>query len=75
MLDKITGWATGIHTIVWARAQMFLAVLWAVVQQTDVGAFLQSFGLGRWVPLALFTIGLITEFLRRYKADDIPKGT
>lgn len=71
MLDKITGWATGIHTIVWARLQMFIGAVWAVLSVTDITPLLNAAGLGKYVPFALFAMGLITELVRRYKAEDL----
>ena len=75
MLDKMTGWATGVHTIVWARVLTFVGALWSVLEVTEVAPFLTAFDLGKWTPVVMLGIGLITELIRRYKAEDIPKGT
>lgn len=73
MLGKLFGLSDGetIHTIVWARLQMWLAALWAVLQMTPLDPLLNAIGLGRWTPLALFGMGVVTELVRRYKAEDV----
>lgn len=71
MLSKLFGTSTGIHTIVWARLQMWIAALWTVLQMTPLEPFLGAIGLGKWTPLAIFAMGLVTEMVRRYKAEDV----
>lgn len=71
MLKKMLGIDTGIHTIIWSRLQMVIAALWAVLQMTPLDPLLSAVGLGKWTPLALFGMGVITELARRYKAEDV----
>ena len=72
---RVWGWAVRFfsdsETIFWARLQMFLGALWALIQQTDWVPLLHAAGLGQYVPFAIVFMGLITEVARRRRATDL----
>ena len=71
MLKKLFGFDKGVHTLLWARLQMFLGILWAVLSMTPMEPLLAAVGLGKWTSVILFGMGMIGEAVRRYKAEDV----
>lgn len=72
--DVISGWYTESHVIVWARFQMFVGVVMAVFAQTNFASLVGSGWPTRqqWILAGLFFFqGVVTEFLRRLRADDL----
>lgn len=59
------------ETLLWARLQMFVGGLWSVLSVTDVAPILNTFGLGKYVPVVLFAMGIVTEYARRRRATDL----
>jgi hypothetical protein len=64
-------WFRDSETIAWARVQMFVGALWTLASQTDIAPILNTLGLGKYVPIALFVMGVLTEYLRRRRAPDL----
>jgi hypothetical protein len=59
------------ETIFWARLQMLVGAVFAVLSQTDLEPLLASVGLDRWTPVVVFVMGVVTEIARRLRADDL----
>lgn len=59
------------ETILWARLQMLVGAVFAVVSVSDVAPILNAVGLGEWVPFAVIVMGVVTETARRARADDV----
>ena len=64
-------WFSDSETILWARLQMIVGAVWAILSQTDITPILNTFGLGKYVPVALLVMGIVTEILRRRRAPDL----
>jgi hypothetical protein len=69
--DKIKGLFRDSETLFWARFQMIFGGVWEVLVQTDLAPLLNSAGLGRWSPVILMVMGIITEVARRSRATDL----
>ena len=68
-------WFRGSHTLVWSRLQMLGGILLFAVNEAGIAPVLNAIGLGRWAPIGILAMGVITEGLRRYKAEDLKKKT
>lgn len=64
MILSVWNWCLNSATIVWARLQVFLGALFAVLAAVDLSPLAQVVP-GRWSPLVLVVTGLITEACRR----------
>jgi hypothetical protein len=62
---RIKGLFADSETLFWARLQMFVGALWAVLMVTDISPILHLAGLGAYAPGVLIVWGIITEAARR----------
>lgn len=69
MFDKIKSWFRNSITILWARIQVVAgaaaAAAFALLQNPDVTAALQSALQPKFIPYYVIAIGLVTELARR----------
>ncbi|MER9217853.1 hypothetical protein NKI48_02810 [Mesorhizobium sp. M0644] len=70
MWTRIKKFFSGSETIFWARFQAALGVVAAVVTYVDPQV-LSPIIPGKWFPLFLVINGVLTEFLRRRRAEDL----
>ena len=61
MWNKVCAWFYNSETILWARIQLFVGAIWAVLLSTDLSPLIQ----GKWLTYWLIFSGLVTELLRR----------
>lgn len=61
MINAIKNWFWRSETILWARAQMLVGVVWTVLSATDLSPVLDA----RWLTYWLIVNGVVTELLRR----------
>lgn len=59
--DQIKAWFDYNETILWARLQVLVGAVWAVLQATDLSPVLQ----GKYMTYWLVFSGVVTELLRR----------
>lgn len=75
MWEKIKAWFKDSETIFWARLQVFVgvvvSVLTVVVADPNAIAAVHAMVEPKYVPLYLIGFGVLTELLRRYRADDL----
>ncbi|WP_011580579.1 MULTISPECIES: hypothetical protein [Chelativorans] len=69
MWQRIRDFFRDSETLAWARLQMILGVLLEVITTVDPYLFAPVFG--DYFPWFLVANGLITEYLRRRRADDL----
>jgi hypothetical protein len=69
MWTKIKTFFGDSETIFWARAQMLLGILVEVVSTVDPTLFAPVFG--DYFPYFLIANGLLTEYLRRRREEDM----
>ena len=67
MWEFLRDWCHDSETIVWARLQLVLGAIWAVLSSTDLAAVLPAGYLPYWLILS----GVVTEILRRSRATDL----
>src|SRR5690606_34810902 len=67
MWKKIRDWFKDSETIFWARAQIFLGLLFEALAGMDVTLFEPVFG--KYFPVFIVLNGLLTELLRRRRSD------
>ncbi len=70
MWQRIREFFRDSETIFWARLQMFGAALIAVLATIDPMLFSNYIPTG-YLPIYIFISGIITEFARRLRADDL----
>lgn len=69
MWEKIKSFFADSETIFLARAQMFFGVVLEIAANIDPTLFAPIFG--DYFPYFLIANGLLTEYLRRRRADDL----
>lgn len=67
MWDKIKAFFKRSETIFFARLQVAIGIIWAVLSATDLSPVLHGRALTYW----LIASGLVTEYLRRRNATDL----
>lgn len=72
MWKRILAWFKDSETILWARLQMFMAAVIAVLASFDMNLFSQYVP-AQWVPIYVFVSGLITELARRARDEDLKR--
>lgn len=74
MWEKIKAWFKDSETIFWARLQVLIGAIGAVLVTTDLSPLVAT-GMPTKQQLILFGIvigqGVLTEYLRRRRADDL----
>lgn len=70
MWTRIKAFFSDSETIFWARLQAFIGVVAGIVTYVDP-AVLQPIIPGDWFPVFLVINGVLTEFLRRRRAEDL----
>ncbi len=55
------------EVLVWSRVQFLVGVVWAVLSQTDLSPVISD---PKYLTYWLIANGVITEYLRRRRADD-----
>lgn len=58
---KVEGWFVYSETILWARLQVFVGVVWSVLAASDLSPLLNP----KWMTWWLIFSGVVTEYLRR----------
>ena len=53
------------ETLLWARLQMLVGIIWSVLLATDISPILQAAGWGKWAAAVVVVQGLITEIARK----------
>ena len=70
MWDRICAWFYNSETILWARIQMIVGVVWTVLLTTDLSPIMSGKMLTYW----LIFSGVVTELLRRRGTEVAPSG-
>jgi hypothetical protein len=65
MWEKIKAWFKDSETIFFARLQMVAGAVWAVLTAADLSPLLEP----KWLTVWLLASGILTELLRRRRAD------
>jgi len=60
-------WFKDSETIVWARLQMLIGIIWTVLEVTDLSPIFTLFGWEKYIPAAMVVMGIITEGVRRHR--------
>jgi hypothetical protein len=61
MFDRVKAWFKDSTTILWARLQVLLAVVWGVLISTDLAPLLSA----KWLTVWMIVSGVLTEICRR----------
>lgn len=61
MWQKVKQWFNESMTILWARAQMLIGVVWTTLSAVDLSPVLPP----KWLPVWLVLSGVVTELTRR----------
>ncbi len=67
MWTRIKRWFSASETIFFARLQVFLGIAWPLLAAADLSPLLPP----AWMPLWLVFSGILTEWLRRRRAEDL----
>lgn len=70
MWNQIKSFFSGSETIAWARIQVFLGGLAALITYFDPGLLAPVLPAG-WLPWVVFANGIATEYLRRRNDPDM----
>lgn len=63
------GWFLNSETILWARIQMFLGALWAILLATDITSLVAITPYAKYAPFILIVWGAITEAARKSRTE------
>jgi hypothetical protein len=70
MWQKLLAWAKDSETILLARFQMLVGILWSVLPTIDPNLFQSIIG-DKWFGVFLIVWGVVIEAARRYRATDL----
>lgn len=58
-------WFRDSETLLFARLQYWIGIVWTALLVADLGPVFDVFGLGKWFPVWLVVSGVVTEIARK----------